>query len=1065
MTGPTSRPRFNCAAACCAYAAIVAVCPPAIAGDCVITPSPDWKHAVSVPFDPFRVAGLSAERPGWIKFTILTCDLTKVYFQDSVAFPFHYNFAAQRLDPFLGMTPAAFEQVSLFASGQQAILGSILIPPESPMTPFIPEYGIQLVRQDPYDLATTINLLNLVKSKITAEPNVTAFYFPTFEQAAFAEANRNALAAAGFEVSSTARWATGNSCYANGWALGRLKYVPGTGIAAAYANGTLGPTDILLTDGVPAEVPFLAGIITLTPSAPTSHVAILAGTWGSPFVHLSQAADAERAQALIGRKVVLRATPGEYFNQGCDVRLIDIEAGLPPGLEAEILALKAPPTLNLPTPQPYPTYSAPTNGLLITDSQYFGGKAANFGILRRSIPNNSPVSVAFSFKLWNEFLDQTISTGQTLRAYIAGRLAGFTWPPNHAVVASTLTDIRNVIRSNSATQFTPAQQAAVIAILQDPQYGFDQTRKIRFRSSTNFEDGDEFTGAGLFDSFSGCLADELDGDNAGPSICDPTENDERGVFRAIRRVYASFYNDNAYLERLRHNVPESQIQMGMLVHHSFPDPFEMANGVATVTFQGFHTQIQLVTQIDATSVTNPTDGSIPEEAVIDVYSFGTFPSIRRESNRVPLGQTVLEWQAEYLEMASLLMAAANRYNLESATPAASLEFEFKKEAPSGSLSIKQVRRLPVPSTTPTITPFLINEPTEYCVFQGEAGDAMANHRLKCRLQLSTHSLRLTPQNLQATLIADVNMEYAAECDIHTVQSAMTALPMHTHSLVNQRSTDGWRFAHLQNPRTYSLIIDGVGGLVSELQSPVLTLRDLGTPAPSYRHRCIQMRVEFDDPVPYAPGSPIFDPEEVVVLCPCRDAGSAQFNPPIVFDEPGGVSVATTYRYVTEFFGFGGFTAPLDRFDHTIISGLTTEPILLRSMYSQTFRPQHHNFAEHFVFEPRLEPGLPAQQLAELDAAGVRIIHVLGGNFGPGGDFAFFSAAQTGQPCGPCADVLRGDVNGDLLTDGRDVRQFAHILLGGAAPPAEVCGADTNRDGSANLQDMATFVQCLLGDCP
>ena len=66
------------------------------------------------------------------------------------------------------------------------------------------------------------------------------------------------------------------------------------------------------------------------------------------------------------------------------------------------------------------------------------------------------------------------------------------------------------------------------------------------------EDAEQFTGAGLYDSFSGCLDDDLDGDGTGPSCCDGTEPNERGVFRAIKKVYASFYNDNALLERLRH---------------------------------------------------------------------------------------------------------------------------------------------------------------------------------------------------------------------------------------------------------------------------------------------------------------------------------------------------------------------------------------------------------------------------------------------------------------------------------------------------------------------------------
>jgi len=81
-------------------------------------------------------------------------------------------------------------------------------------------------------------------------------------------------------------------------------------------------------------------------------------------------------------------------------------------------------------------------------------------------------------------------------------------------------------------------------------------KKIRFRSSTNVEDAGNFSGAGLYDSFSGCLADDLDEDNLGPSICDPRKPKERGAIRAIKKVLASFYNENAFLERLRHDIDE-----------------------------------------------------------------------------------------------------------------------------------------------------------------------------------------------------------------------------------------------------------------------------------------------------------------------------------------------------------------------------------------------------------------------------------------------------------------------------------------------------------------------------
>ena len=109
---------------------------------------------------------------------------------------------------------------------------------------------------------------------------------------------------------------------------------------------------------------------------------------------------------------------------------------------------------------------------------------------------------------------------------------------------------------------------------------------MRIRSSTNVEDSEEFSGAGLYDSYSGCLADEFDVDEIGPSLCDPNEPNERGVFRAIRRVFASFYNQNAFLERIRYSVNESEVGMALLAHHSFPDEIELANGVATIEKSG-----------------------------------------------------------------------------------------------------------------------------------------------------------------------------------------------------------------------------------------------------------------------------------------------------------------------------------------------------------------------------------------------------------------------------------------------------------------------------------------------
>jgi hypothetical protein len=76
---------------------------------------------------------------------------------------------------------------------------------------------------------------------------------------------------------------------------------------------------------------------------------------------------------------------------------------------------------------------------------------------------------------------------------------------------------------------------------------------------------------------------------------------------------------------------------------------------------------------------------------------------------------------------------------------------------------------------------------------------------------------------------------------------------------------------------------------------------------------------------------------------------------------------------------GGFviikTFPLAAWDHTTITGLTTSPLVLTDDFAQTYAPGHHNFTEVFLFEPALDPGVTAEQRAELEGANIRMIHV------------------------------------------------------------------------------------------
>src|SRR5262245_30408428 len=146
---------------------------------------------------------------------------------------------------------------------------------------------------------------------------------------------------------------------------------------------------------------------------------------------------------------------------------------------------------------PYGTISASTDILVPTDIQYFGGKAANYGFLRRYVPSNCPVAMALSFDLWDAFLDQSLPNGSTLRTEIAARLAPYTnYPPEIVSLKTNLAAIRDLFTRTA--RFTSAQQQAITNSLRP----FNPGRKIRFRSSTNVEDSEYFIGAGLYDSYS-----------------------------------------------------------------------------------------------------------------------------------------------------------------------------------------------------------------------------------------------------------------------------------------------------------------------------------------------------------------------------------------------------------------------------------------------------------------------------------------------------------------------------------------------------------------------------------
>lgn len=877
----------------------------------------------------------------------------------------HYDFAKAQLPQFLGLSRAAFDAMSLRTNNQQIVSGAILFPPD----PKILEWGIQFAGLDPYPTEWVTRYFHAVFNAVNAAQGMRALYFPSFEQAEAAQSSGNELASHGIPLGSVFRWILGDRVYSSGWAVGRLNFIPGTQIAQAYNEGRLKPSDILLTDGISAEIPYVAGIVSLVPATPNSHVALYAGANSLPFAFISDTNLQQRIRQLDGRDIVLRAGIRYGYNQ---VSVADIQGQLNESTRRLLSDLKTTRPVNLQAKTLLGSFSAITATLMPEDRKYFGGKGVHYGLLRRTIPNNCEPAIAFSFDLWEGFLDQSILGESTLRQAIFQRISSFTnFPSDIQAVRIQLAAIRELITGQAS--FNPVLRGVVTNALS----GFDPVRKIRFRSSSNAEDSTSFVAAGLYDSFSECLLDDLDANTTGPCGCDPSESQERGVFRAIQKVYASFYNDNAFLERLRHRINESQVAMGVLVYYSTPDELEMANGVALVSYQPtrWGSPIltgEMVTQLGAVSVTNPDSGAVTEKVRVN-ESWADSPTL--QSSLVPLGSTVLTFPSDYTQHFGLMQKVHRAYGQlnGNSNPRALLDFEYKKVRP-GKVLIKQVRELPQPASK-TADPFLINEPSTYWAFNSEHSGIMGDHRLKCFLQLETQNLRLNGTNLDACFYATARFNYRLQGSVvETLCGSPSSWPEASHAVVTNGSTrtvlDRWTVGTGALQRRYTLITDVP--TIDPDEGLILTSRDLKK----------TLEVNYSAANSNPDGVPTTT--EAVRLVPAPDPAKLAPSPAQTF-QAGKLDVSIAFLVSSEPSRgppltidpnpFGAFPAYYPSWAHATLTGLLTKPLALTAYHATTASVGHQRRFQWFLFEPSADPSLSATQRQELEAANVQRIYI------------------------------------------------------------------------------------------
>ena len=960
-----------------------------------LSASANSKTRLSLPSDKFLVEFKAADGgawvpPGtkvaketqWVKFTVLMDDLATVYFQDGNWLKFHYDFGIAHVPEFDDMTHMAFDGVTLYHGGRRAVMGAVLFSEKNS------EYAIQLVGQDKFPAPMVRFLWQLVDGALDKPETLRGLYMPTFEQADASGAVADALAQHDVPLVSAQRWETGSDAiYSYGWAMGRLVFVEAGKITAAFSAGELTSADILLTDHVPAEVPRVAGIVALNPSTPNSHVAILAKNFGVPFYYEGNEATRGELLGLAGREVMIRTSEGWGINSaGATAVLTALEAELPDDFRAAVAKFKAPPKLKFAAKAKAGAYTLPMKSIKPSDTKLVGGKAAKFSLLRKLIPKNSPdPAIAITFDLWDEFMAQRLANGKTLSGEIDARLAKAHESGLPAELADALKGVRKLIRDGA---FVESQRQALIAALSP----FDRAQKIRFRSSTNMEDSRHFTGAGLYDSYSGCLLDDLDDDTTGPCACDDAKQKERGVFRAIRRVYASFYNDNAYLERRHFGVDEGDAGMAILVHHSFPDEIELANGVAVSDYNSysagsFNMWTALSTQVGATSVSNPDSAAVPEEVFVNYYKSSSSSNRRltfnKRSSLLQVGQDhVMTWKRDYESLHKLLEKIAPGYSRYAVDRKVyTLDFEYKKIAPN-KLIVKQVREVPQLQELTNPTPILAGGRAALRLFQGEvrgSGGVFAYHRLKSTWDIGAASRVLNSAGQKTSFITDGAWARVLGGERVVVADGIAGWDSHRFSKGKRGNDtvliDQWKETRDGETVTYKLSVV-IPRWLPDRNSPVVFFDELE----AYLE-ATYAKPRKDLSIDWQTGKPSFksvksDEIELSGYDPNETINADDLLQTRLAKGKGGKKIEIEFYWPPHPTGpTAGYTAPLKAWKATTITGLTKKPLVLKGWFSQTYAPGHHNFWEEFIFEPSMEEGISAEVLAELEDSDVKQIYI------------------------------------------------------------------------------------------
>lgn len=311
-------------------------------------------------------------------------------------------------------------------------------------------------------------------------------------------------------------------------------------VASSSSENGLAQDGIAVLPETTAELPPVAGIMTLGEGNALSHVQILARNLGIPNIVIDQGV-LPLLQPYIGDRIVMAVSPGGRIVLEQDGPQWQAVFGQAASQDDDRLAIDRH-RLDLSFQQ-----FVTLDGIRAVDAGRIAGpKAANLGELRHHYPQQVAQGIVIPFGVFHALLQQPMASGrQSMFDWMREQyrrldtLQGAAYTQQRDEVLRQLQD--RILQAEPGSEF----RARLRAELQR-QFGSDQAFTLFVRSDTNMEDLPGFTGAGL-------------------NLTVANVQGFEELIEAIKRVWASPFTQRAFAWRQQRMLQPEHVYVSVLL--------------------------------------------------------------------------------------------------------------------------------------------------------------------------------------------------------------------------------------------------------------------------------------------------------------------------------------------------------------------------------------------------------------------------------------------------------------------------------------------------------------------